>query len=309
MTIDTIFIRSFGKLQNTSLDLGKGINIIRGDNESGKSTLCNFIKFIFYGLSGRGEEKLKYISWDTMKASGYVDVTEEGHTFRIDRENVCIYGTEGKPKLSERCTVTELSSNRMVFQGKVPGEVFFGVNESVFESTAFVNQISDSKVGGKDLAEAAQNILFSGSEDVNTQKALKKLDDARKILLYKNQNGGKIYDLENECNNLRERLERAESSSTALIVNEGTYRETKQKLDSSKERFEKVSSAMDLWNKYSIYKLMKKRQVTYGNLASAQKKEEEALSDKKHFGARVYEDRYIDSLKKIGYDLTNANNE
>ena len=309
MIIDTIFIRSFGKLQNTSLDLGKGINIIRGDNESGKSTLCNFIKFIFYGLQGKGEEKLKYISWDTMKASGYIDVTEEGRTFRVDRESICVYGTDNKPKFSDKCTVTELSSNRMVFQGKVPGEVFFGVDESVYDSTAFVGQLSDSKVGGKDLAEAAQNILFSGSEDVNVQKALKKLDDARKILLYKNQNGGKIYDLENECNNLRERLEKAEDSSTALIVNEGTYRETKQKLDSSKERFEKVSSAMDLWNKYSIYKLMKKRQVTYGNMASAQKKEEEALSDKKHFGARVYEDRYIDSLKKIGYDLTNANNE
>ena len=306
MTIDTIVIRSFGKLQDVSVDLGKGINIIRGNNESGKSTLCNFIKFIFYGLAGRGDEKLRYISWNTLRASGYIDVSENGHQFRIDRDNYCVYGSDGKAKLSERCVVTELSSGRPVFQGKVPGEVFFGVNESVFNSTAFIDQLTDSKVGGKDLAEAAQNILFSGSEDVNVQKAVKKLDDARKILLYKNQNGGRIYDLQKECDSLSERLEKAEGGSSALIVAEGNYRETKQKLETSKERFDKVSKEMDLWNKYTVYKLMKKRQETYSSYSEAKKKEEEALSDKKHFGARVYEDRYSDGLKKCEFELNSA---
>ena len=306
MTIDTIFIRSFGKLQNITLELGKGINIIRGDNESGKSTLSNFIKFIFYGPSGRGNEKLKYISWSTMKASGYMIISENGHQFRIDRENICIYGSDGKSKLSERCSITELGTNRIVFQGQVPGEVFFGVDESVFDSTAFIDQLAESKVGGRDLAESAQNILFSGSEDVNVEKALKKLEESRKILLYKNNNGGKIYDLENECSILRQRLEKAETNSSDLIADEGTYREIKHKLDTSKERFKAVSSEMELWNKYTIYKLMKKRQVALNNYTLAQNKEEEALDDKAHDGARVYEDNYIESLKKLENDLKNA---
>ena len=50
MILEKIEIGSFGKLNNMVLNLSDGENIVRGGNESGKTTICNFIKFIFYGL-------------------------------------------------------------------------------------------------------------------------------------------------------------------------------------------------------------------------------------------------------------------
>ena len=45
---------SFGKFQNKSIKLNPNFNLIYGDNESGKSTISDFIEGVFYG-----EERLK----------------------------------------------------------------------------------------------------------------------------------------------------------------------------------------------------------------------------------------------------------
>ena len=40
----------FGSFKNKTFTFGDGLNIIEGGNESGKSTLLAFIKFMFYGV-------------------------------------------------------------------------------------------------------------------------------------------------------------------------------------------------------------------------------------------------------------------
>ncbi|MGN1082941.1 MAG: ATP-binding protein, partial [Candidatus Avispirillum sp.] len=52
MYIKKIHIDSFGPLRDKELELCDGLNIIEGENESGKSTVAMFIKFMLYGLSG-----------------------------------------------------------------------------------------------------------------------------------------------------------------------------------------------------------------------------------------------------------------
>ena len=55
MKIERIRIESFGRLSDFELNLSQGINILEGPNESGKSTIAAFIRFIFYGLSAKAE--------------------------------------------------------------------------------------------------------------------------------------------------------------------------------------------------------------------------------------------------------------
>ena len=51
LKINKIKINSYGKLKEKEIKLKDGINIIYGKNESGKSTLLNFIVNSFYGIS------------------------------------------------------------------------------------------------------------------------------------------------------------------------------------------------------------------------------------------------------------------
>ena len=57
MKINKIKINSFGKLRNKEIEFKNGINILYGENESGKSTIMNFIKNTLYGISKIKKEK------------------------------------------------------------------------------------------------------------------------------------------------------------------------------------------------------------------------------------------------------------
>ena len=51
MQIKNMQINNFGKLKNKEIELANGINVIYGENESGKSTLLKFITSMFYGIN------------------------------------------------------------------------------------------------------------------------------------------------------------------------------------------------------------------------------------------------------------------
>ena len=76
---------SFGKLQNDSLRLHDGLNVIYAPNESGKSTWCAFIRAMLYGLDGSEHakagslpDKQRYAPWSGAPMEGSMDVTADG---------------------------------------------------------------------------------------------------------------------------------------------------------------------------------------------------------------------------------------
>ena len=74
MKIEKIKINAFGKLENKEIEFGNFINIIHGENESGKTSLLKFISSIFYGasknkkgnISGIGNFDIKFKKIDSM---------------------------------------------------------------------------------------------------------------------------------------------------------------------------------------------------------------------------------------------------
>ena len=303
MIIESIYIKNFGKLADMKINLSDGVNILRGENESGKSTLCAFIRFVFYGLSGRAEEKLKYISWGASSVSGYIIANEGGKRYRIEREAVCSWDSDGKASVRERSAVIDCDLSQAVFRGQNAGEVFFGVPAEVFESTVYIGQVGDSYVGGRTLAESAENILFSASESTNAKKAIKKLDDARVYLLYKNKRGGKIAELTSEKEELEERLEKAKAESGDIIALEGTQRELDEKIEKSKKRLALCQSELDAYEKYTVRGLFFSRKEEAGKLAEMEKRVDTAQSCENHGGVRIYDEDYISSLEGLSRRL------
>ena len=55
MKICELLLKNFGKFENRSIALSEGIQLLYGENESGKSTLHSFIKGMLFGMErGRG---------------------------------------------------------------------------------------------------------------------------------------------------------------------------------------------------------------------------------------------------------------
>ena len=68
MLIKKLQVNNFGKLKNKEISLKSGINVIYGENESGKSTLLDFITSMLYGIDKNKNGKEisnydKYTPW------------------------------------------------------------------------------------------------------------------------------------------------------------------------------------------------------------------------------------------------------
>ena len=89
MKITEINIIQFGKFKNEVFTFREGFNIVKGDNESGKSTLLAFIKFALYGVGRKNPnvtvgERERAVSWGTGIAAGSLTIEDiDGKKYRI----------------------------------------------------------------------------------------------------------------------------------------------------------------------------------------------------------------------------------
>ena len=233
MRITEINISEFGSLKNKVISPAEGMNIIYGENESGKSTILLFIKYMFYGLGRKNAsntDRDRSLSWSGHTAAGSMTLEHGGQTFRIERR----YTDGGR----ERLTVVCLDDGREIKETKSPGEYFLGVPKEVFESSSFVGQMSSSKIDGEKTVESIKNMLTSADESVDTAKILKNLGNIKTSYLHKNKMGGSLYEEEQEISEYRRRLEKAREN--ALNLEEQTMKLEKVKLD-----YENVKRELD----------------------------------------------------------------
>lgn len=258
MRIISLHIEEFGALENRDFTFAPGINILEGRNESGKSTLSAFIRFIFYGIPGRtaGEavsERTRRLNWRTGRASGSMIVSTDAddHRYRIQRTLVrTLSGSAeaSRESYTESLQIVDLESGTPLPRGTQPGEYFLGVPAAVFESTAFVRQLGCTGVDGAGVSEALENLLTSANETSNTARALARLDSARKALLHKNGRGGEIFTLQNERSTVASRLAQAKEKNSARIAAQNLHEDLKRSGAASKEKLDQLNARCEAYD-------------------------------------------------------------
>lgn len=238
MKINKIVIGAYGKLRDRSFDFSDGINVISGSNESGKSTLCSFIRYSLFGFSGKASkisasDKLKYMPWDGSAISGNMTVTSGDNSFRIERTH------SAKGKL----TVYDETMSPVDF-GKEPGEALLGVDESTFSKTAFIRQKDVSGENMDGISEAVQNIILSADETVNTDKAQKKLNELKNLYRNRSRSTGKCYELSGKISTLNSDKEEAVARHRELLEAEFLLDETTQKIKANTKKLGELSEEL-----------------------------------------------------------------
>lgn len=229
MKIINVTITEFAGLSELSLDFCDGLNVVEGLNESGKSSVNAFIKFMLYGLDNSKcfdsplTERKYYTSWKSGIAQGMMTVEYEGRIYRIERKG--IMGATYR----DVCNIFDITTGEKMFRGREPGEIFLGIAAPIYESTCCVRQRELAEVDGKGVNDAIQNMLISADRNINLDRAKKKLLDVRRSLLLQRGDGGRIYELQNEVDALRVRLEKAKRANSELRVRRESA-ETKRKL-------------------------------------------------------------------------------
>ncbi len=225
MIIEKIDIKSFGLIRDMSLEFSKTVNVIEGENEAGKSTIAAFIKYMLFGFDGIEtedvlSERRRRINWETGMAEGTMVVSVKGKRYLISRSTVPTERPDGRASYKEDSSIIDMDSGATAF-GKVPaGEVFFGVNKDLFENTAFVGQIGDAAINEGSVKESIENILFSGSEKINNQRAMTKISEKMEGLVHRGGGGGVIHDLMRKQEELEIAMAKSNEDNNQILAKE-----------------------------------------------------------------------------------------
>ena len=181
MIIRQLNIKNFGKIHDKTLEFSPGINVLYGENESGKTTIHTFIKSMFFGLTrmrgkaARNDTYSTYEPWENPgQYGGTIWFNSKGHNYRLSRN---FQKDHAFSELLNEDT-KELADIDAVGLEKVLGNV----SEAVYDNTVSVAQLKS--VTGQDLVRELQNYMASfqgtGDSSIDLGRAMQMLKMSRK---------------------------------------------------------------------------------------------------------------------------------
>ena len=172
---------TFGKLENQTLTLQPGLNVISAPNEWGKSTWCAFLVNMLYGLETRVKanranmpDKERYAPWSGSPMSGRINLNWNGRDITIER------WTKGRTPMGEfRAYETETGLEVPELTATPCGEMLLGVERSVFLRSGFL-RLTDLPVTEDDALRRRLNSLVTTGDESGAADALaQKLKDLK----------------------------------------------------------------------------------------------------------------------------------
>ena len=249
MKINKIKINSYGKLKEKDVELKDGINIIYGKNESGKSTLLNFIVNSFYGISKnkKGKEYSdveKYTPWLGEEFSGKLEYElNNKNKYEIYRDfkkkNPKIFN-ENMEDISKEFNIDKSKGNEFFYEQTK-------VDEELFLSTVVVGQ-QEVKLGKQEqniLVQKIANLVGTGDDNVSYKRAIDRIN--RRLL----DEIGTQRSREKPINIINKKIEDLEQKKQELEK----YEDIKYEIEENKNKLEE--EILDLNNKNNLLKEIK----------------------------------------------------
>ena len=284
MKIKNIKVNAYGNIENKDINLEEGINIIHGANESGKSTLLNYIISIFYGISRNKDGKAlsdyeKYKPWNSNEFSGRISYKlENGEKYEIFRDfnkkNPKIYNDKLED-ISDRFETDKKDGSKFFIEQ-------MGIDKQMYLSTVVSTQ-EEVRLDEKNqnmLIQKIANLAGTGEDNVSYKKALIKLQEKIRDEIGTNKTSQKPVNI----------IEKEIVEINNKIVETEKYRSRKYEIDAEKEQI------------LSELKELEQQKQILQELQNSMKNEEETKNR-----LEIREKNRKDNIAKIN-ELTNQKN-
>ena len=301
MKIKEIKINNYGILKNKKINFENKLNIIYGKNESGKSTLLNYIKNIFYGISknknGKNiSEYEKYLPWTEEEFSGKIKYElDNGENFEVFRDfkkkNPKIFNSNFED-ISGQFNIDKKDGNKFFYdQTKV--------DEGMFSSTVLSMQqeVKLSKSDQNVLVQKVANLAASGEDTVSYKRALDRLNRGQL------EEVGTERSQEKPINKIRKKLE-------YTLIDIETIENKKDSLENLQGQIEEIKQEIEKkeLKNYAILELHKIKSVNEIEKEKIKVKEEINNEKREKINKLNLEKNELDRKKEIN-DLNNKKNK
>ena len=257
MKIQNIKINNYGNLKQKEINLQNNINIIYGKNETGKSTLLNYIKNIFYGISKNKNGKElsdyeKYLPWTGEEFSGKIKYElNNKNIFEIYRDfhkkNPVIFN-QNLEDISQEFKIDKKDGNQFFYEQT-------GIDEKTYTSTIMSLQqevILDNQ-SQNNLIQKLANLAGTGDDKVSYQKAIDRINKKliEEVGTSRTQDRP-INVIQNRANILYNDLRTKKETEKGKELLEQENNNLKQKLEEEEQKNNNLNKLNLLFNKYSI---------------------------------------------------------
>lgn len=289
MKINNLKINGFGKIENKEINLENKINIIYGKNESGKSTIFNFIVSMLYGCSKLKKGKNisnfeKYKPWNTEEFSGKI---------KYELDNNKKYEIIRKFKSKNPIIYNENSEDisKQFNNDKTKGINYFyeqtGIDEDLFISTTAVAQeeIKLEKNNENLIIQKITNIASTGEDNTSYKNAINKLNKKQlNEIGTSRSNDRPINKIEKELNELKIK----KNNLNNVIINKENFEiennKIKTEINNSENKIEIIKNIKEIIEKNKIEKekinLISENVLNYEKEIDNLKNEKEKISKK-----------------------------
>ena len=284
MKIKKIKINNYGILENKEINFEKNINIIYGKNESGKSTLLNYIKNIFYGISknknGREiSDYDKYKPWGKEDFSGKInyelDSGEEFEIFRdFNKKNPKIFNSELED-ISKSFDIVKKEGIQVLYNQT-------NVDETMFKSTLLSMQ-QEVKLDSQDqniLLQKLANLAGTGEDNLSYKKMIDKLNKKQLEEIGTDRSQGR------PINIIRDKIKKIEIVLKELQLYQNDKETLGKQIDICNIKISELEAQLDLVRRYNIIILCNQQEQNKVNIKKEYIKEKnrklEELIDEKN---------------------------
>ena len=302
MKIDDFKINNYGKIENSEVFLQNGINLIKGYNEAGKSTILSFLNSMLYGIDktkkGNISEYDRYLPWLSTNFSGSMNYRlDNGNTYYVFRDF-----KKKTPIILDRNRNDITANFKQSKKGIDILEEQIGVDKKTFQNTSISYQklvVLDDK-NKAEMSGKLANLISTGEENYSYDDIIKRLNNKQL------EEVGTSRTKKRPINNLEERILKLEQERREVLnIKEKKERMTEEREETQK-KFATVGYIKQMITeiKENFLKKETEKKIYTEIYNRIEKKKEEIEEKKKERIDVITKEKVFDKIKWIYLILT-----
>lgn len=237
----------FGVLDGRQIRFEDGLNVLYLPNEGGKTTLCNFLRVMLYGINtskrdtrNQLSDKTRFRPVDGNPMSGLLQLEWKGREIIISRQT----GKGTAPMQEFSAVYADTGEPCEELTAKDCGRILTGVSEEAFQSSALLDG-QDQALSAGELEQRMLELSTSGDNAAVYSSAVSQLDQWKNALRGTGSRG-RYAAVEQELDGINRAVSRLDELTAQIAAYEAQIPAAQQAVEDAEQKQQEATEAFTL---------------------------------------------------------------